>query len=296
MKEPHESSPQSGQLIHHFIQFLTVQKELSPKTLREYAGDLKHFFSWLEADRDTENNVAYAVQHVATSTLLNYREEMQQSMRLKPATINRRLITLKRFFDWTASEGFIGSDPSKPVKLLPEDKEKPRRMTDQEVEALINATRKYGSLRDQTLVFLMLHTGLWPMEVCDLKPGDISLVPPVGYVIVQSGVRNSYREVPLNAECSAIIESYIAKLPLNSCYLFSSEKTGDRLTERALRHLIQKYMKAAQLEGLQAHHLRHRFGYIMATTTPVELLAQIMGHDRQTTTRIYMHTNISENL
>lgn len=288
MKEPHEISKQSGQLIQHFIHVLTTQKELSAKTLREYASDLKHFTGWFTAN-ENEKNADFSIEHMGTSTIVRYRQAMQDSMGLKPATINRRLVTLKRFFEWAASESFIALDPSKPVKLLPEDKEKPRKMTNQEEEALVDATRQYGSLRDQTIVFLMLHTGLWPMEVCDLKPEDIRLDTPSRYVIVQSGVRNNYREVPLDAACSAVLDNYLAKRSPNSTYLFSSEKTGDRLTERALRHLIQKYMKAAHLQGLQAHHLRHRFGYVMAATTPVHLLAQIMGHDRQSTTMIYIN-------
>ncbi|WP_059053832.1 tyrosine-type recombinase/integrase [Paenibacillus senegalimassiliensis] len=288
MKEPHEISKQSGQVIQNFIHVLTTQKDLSAKTLREYASDLKHFIGWFTAN-DNEKNTDLPIDHIATATLVRYREAMQDTMGLKPATINRRLITLKRFFEWAASEGIIALDPSKPVKLLPEDKEKPRKMTNQEEEALISATRQYGSLRDQAIVFLMLHTGLWPMEVCDLKPEDIRLDTPSHHVIVQSGVRNNYREVPLNAACRVVLEDYMSKRSPNSTYLFSSEKTGDRLTERALRHLIQKYMKAAHLEGLQAHHLRHRFGYVMAATTPVDLLAQIMGHDRQSTTMIYIN-------
>jgi integrase/recombinase XerD len=57
----------------------------------------------------------------------------------------------------------------------------------------------------------------------------------------------------LNVTCKAALEKYLAVLPPNSPYLFPSEKTGDRLTEQALRHLIQKYMKAARLEGLSVH-------------------------------------------
>lgn len=295
MKEPHEISKQSGQVIQHFIHVLTTQKDLSAKTLREYASDLKHFIRWYTAN-DNDKQADFSIEHIVAATLVHYREAMQDTMGLKPATINRRLVTLKRFFEWAASEGFIALDPSKSVKLLPEDKEKPRKMTNQEEEALINATRQYGSLRDQTIVFLMLHTGLWPMEVCDLKPEDIRLDTPSHYLIVQSGVRNNYREVPLTAECSAMLESYMVHRSTNSTYLFSSEKTGDRLTERALRHLIQKYMKAARLEGLQAHHLRHRYGYVMAATTPVHLLAQIMGHDRHATTMIYMNANGTQGL
>jgi len=50
----------------------------------------------------------------------------------------------------------------------------------------------------------------------------------------------------------------MAVLHPESPYIFPSEKTGARLTESALRHLIQKHMKEARLEGLSSHDLRHR--------------------------------------
>jgi integrase/recombinase XerD len=71
-------------------------------------------------------------------------------------------------------------------------------------------------------------------------------------------------------------------------YLFFSTKTGTRLSERALRFIIEKYMKIAKLEGLSAHNLRHRFGYVMIANTPIHRLAQIMGHTRLDTTMIYV--------
>lgn len=47
-------------------------------------------------------------------------------MELKPATINRRLTTLKRFFEWATTQNVIDRDPSKLVKLVPEEKVRPR--------------------------------------------------------------------------------------------------------------------------------------------------------------------------
>lgn len=47
-------------------------------------------------------------------------------------------------------------------------------------------------------------------------------------------------------------------------------------------------MKAARLEGLSAHDLRHRFEYAMAENTPLHRLAQIMGHNSLDTTIIYV--------
>jgi len=281
-------SKQGEQTIHDFIHALATRKDLNPKTLKEYASDLKHFIGWMETSDRQEEEVIFRVEEVAAPTLTRYREAAQKVMELKPATINRRLITLKRFFEWAVSESRIRRDPSKAVKLVPEEKASPRKMTDKEEAALIAAAERGGSLRDQTLLVVMLHTGLRTMEVCDLAPGDIQIGNRSGQLTVRSGKRNKQREVPLNAACRAALENYLAVLPSDSRYLFPSEKTGDRLTERALRHLFQKYRKAARLEGLSAYDLRHRFGYVMAEHTPLHRLAQMMGHDNMDTTMIYV--------
>ncbi|UOF89646.1 tyrosine-type recombinase/integrase [Fodinisporobacter ferrooxydans] len=287
MRESTGISEQGEQTIQDFIQALTIQEDLNPKTLKEYASDLKHFIGWFETADHHEDDI-FRIEDVATPTITRYRDAMQKSMKLKPSTINRRLITLKRYFDWAVSESKIRRDPSKPVKLVPEEKVSPRQMTDKEEAALVAAAEHGGSLRDQTILIVMLHTGLRTMEVCDLAPGDIQIGKRSGQLTVRSGKRNKQREVPLNATCRAALERYMYVLPPDSPYLFPSEKTGDRLTERALRHLIQKYMKAARLEGLSAHDLRHRFGYVMAENTPLHRLAQIMGHDSLDTTMIYV--------
>lgn len=283
-------SVQGKQHIHAFIHVLTTQEDLNPKTLREYAGDLKQFIRWFEtSEHQEEEDVIFKIEDVATPTLTWYREVMQKKMGLKPSTINRRLITLKRYFEWANSEGLLHRNPSKPVKLVPEEKISPRQMTDKEEAALITAAEHKGSLRDQTILYLMLHTGLRTMEVCDLAHGDIILGKRSGLLTVRSGKGNKQREVPLNSTVRAALEKYMPVAQKNISILFPSEKTGDRLSERGLRHFIQKYMKMAKLEGLSAHDLRHRFGYVMAEYTPLHRLAQIMGHDSLNTTMIYVN-------
>ncbi|UQZ83485.1 Tyrosine recombinase XerC [Paenibacillus konkukensis] len=288
MKEAIRISIQGGQMIKNFIHVLSAHKGLSPKTLKEYASDLRHFIAWFETADHSGEGMTFRIEDVATPTLIRYREAMLGTMQLKPATINRRLVALKRFFEWAVSEAKLNRDPSKPVKLVPEEKASPRQMTDQEEAALIAATERYGSLRDRTIVSVMLNTGLRPMEVCDLTPGDIQISECGSYLTVRSGKRIKLREVPLNAACRAALDNYLATLSPDASYLFPSEKTGTRLTERALRHLIQKYMKAAGIEGLRAHDLRHRFGYVMAANTALHRLSQIMGHDNLNSTKIYV--------
>lgn len=286
-------SEQGVRIIDRFIHELKTHHQLSPRTLKEYASDLRHFIGWFEWTRSAGCSGSQALfdwKEVTTPSLMDYRKAMQEEMGLKPATINRRLVTLKRFFDWAVSGSGQIEDPSKPVKLVPERKTCPRKMTDEEEAALLTVTEKHGSRRDHTLVFLMLHTGLRPMEICALTPGDFAGDKHGSYIKVRSGPRNKSRQVPLDASSKELVNHYMTELSPQALYLFPSEKTGDRLTERALRHLIQKYMKAAGMTGLCAQDLRHRFGYVMAVSTPLHRLAEMMGHERLTTTMVYAKT------
>ncbi|QHT61227.1 tyrosine-type recombinase/integrase [Paenibacillus lycopersici] len=280
-------SDHGARAIQDFIETLAIPEALTPKTLKEYASDLKQFIAWFETidRRDAED--AFRIEAVTESAIVRYREAARQEMALKPATVNRRLITLKRFFGWAAAEWRISLDPAKAVKLVPETKASPRRMQEYEEAALIAAVEQGGSLRDLTILLVMLHAGLRTMEVCDLAPNDIRLGKRVSELTVRSAKGDKRREVPLNDVCSAALAAYLAASSEHSPYLFPSEKTGDRLTERALRHLVRKYMTAAGLEGLSAHDLRHRFGYAEAENMPLHRLARLMGHDRPETTMHY---------
>jgi integrase/recombinase XerC len=46
-------------------------------------------------------------------------------------------------------------------------------MTGKEEAALIAAATQGRSLREYTIIVLMLHTGLREMEVCNLRPEDL---------------------------------------------------------------------------------------------------------------------------
>ena len=288
MSSSNNISKKGREVVNNFISSLSLYSDLSPKTLKEYTSDFNHFISWFESsDSFKEELIVFHPEDISTPTITKYREVSQKELGLKPATINRRIVTLKRFFGWAVAEGLINRDPSKPIKMVPEEKASPRQMTDKEEAALMAAVENYGTLRDQTIITIMLHAGLREMEICNLTRGDITIGKRSGLLSVQ-GKRNKYRDVPLNITCRTILEKYLSTLPKESEYLFPSTKTGERLTERAIRHMIKKYMDEARIVGLSAHDLRHRFGYVMAQNTPLHRLAQIMGHDNLNTTMIYI--------
>lgn len=269
---------------------LREQVDVQPGTLRNYLSDLRLFMAWFE---NQEHRPGFTPAALTTPALIRYRTYLQTTLKLKPASTNRTLVSLKRYFAWATDQGLTQVNPARAVKLLGLAVPAPRHLSEQEEEALVAAVNASGNLRDRTLITLMLHTGLRAREVCLLKRAEVHVLGRNSSVQI-TGKGNKYREVPLNSTARQALANYLAKLEGSPEYLFPSEKTGSALTERALGHLVQKYARLAHLENVSPHDLRHRFGYKMAQSVPLHRLAQIMGHSSLDTTMVYIRATQSD--
>ncbi|MBF6613865.1 MAG: tyrosine-type recombinase/integrase [Chloroflexi bacterium] len=296
MRPVNPSVSTAGQdALDQYGYYLTNEEDLSGATVRNYLSDLRHFVAWCEATWEEGQDIgqSFTPPGVSTPTITRYRSYLQTVLRLKPASINRALVTLKRYFSWAVDTGLVMRNPASVVKLVAQVAQPPRQLTDTEEEALVAAVTAGGNLRDRTIIVLMLHTGLRAREVCTLKPYNVRRGKRSGSLQVV-GKRNKYREVPLNVTVRAALAEYLPALAQGAPYLFPSGKTGEVLTERALGHLVKKYARAAHLTDVSPHDLRHRFGYRMAESVPLHRLAQIMGHDSLDTTMIYVRGTRSD--
>ena len=318
MKRPSKPAltPSGTLALDQYAHALQIEQDLRPATLRNYLSDLRQFIAWYEAHATVGQDAAapFAPAEVTTPALTAYRAYLQHEARLQPASINRHLVSLKRYFAWALEQQLVARDPAKPVKLVPQVVPPPRNLTDQEEHRLLAAVQTHGTPRDHAIVITLLHTGLRNDELCGLKREHLKLSKRGGSIRVY-GKRNKYREVPLNATARAELENYLKTLPADVPYLFPSQKgelvdatqPEDSAAEtavsgssagapvrrpapiqpRALGYLIAKYAKLAKVVDLSPHDLRHRFGYRMARTVPLHRLAQIMGHDSLDTTMVY---------
>lgn len=272
-------------VIQKFEQHLRDMEDLSSLTLRAYLADLRKFAHWCEAQWAAEGT-SFAPDQITTPLLTRYRAEIQEQQALRPASINRALVSLKRFTAWSHSEGLCLRDPARPVHFVRREVASPRGLTDREEDALMRAVTTHGSQRDQTLIVLMLHTGVRAGEICTLERRNVHLGKRSGTLTI-TGKGNKVREVPLNATAREQLNAYLKTLDPASTVIFPSVRTAGGLTTRALDHLIRKYAHHAKLK-VSAHDLRHRFGYVMAEKVPLHRLAQIMGHDSLDTTMRYV--------
>jgi integrase/recombinase XerD len=284
--------------LERFGNYLRDEQDLASDTVRNYLSDLRQFAAFCEATwaEGEEADEPFSPANVTTPTITLYRSHLKNALELKPTSINRHLISIKRYFGWTVDEGVLVRDPSKAVKLVPRIVPPPRHLTDKEEAALVAAVERYGSSRDRALIVVALHTGLRAEELCGLGPSYVKISKRSGHLKVW-GKRGKYREVPLNFTAREALSEWLAELPEGTSCLFPSrkgEKNGDGerelkpITDRALGYVVAKYADLAKVEDVSPQDLRHRFGYVMAERVPLHRLAQIMGHDSLDTTTVYV--------
>ena len=275
--------------LEQYAGALQDEADMRPATVRNYLSDLRQFVAWCEEmwSEGHDELVSFTPTRMTTPMFTRYRAYLQHMRHLRPATVNRALVSIKRYCAWALVAGHLPRNPAAVVKLVGQEAQAPRQISDQEEEALVAAVTAVGSLRDQTIITLMLHTGLRASEVCQLGRDAVMLGRRSGTVQVV-GKRNKYREVPLNATARKAVREYLVTLPATATCLFPSEKTGAPLTERALGYVVQRIAAHAHVIGVSPHDLRHRFAYRMADVVPLHRLAQIMGHHSLDTTMVYM--------
>jgi integrase/recombinase XerD len=285
-------SPTGEQMLADYEQALRREENLTVATIRNYLSDLRHFAAWCESawKKEREEAPALRPEVITTPTITDYRIYLQQMLRLKPNSVNRSLISLKRYFAWLVSTGRIRHDPAKVVKLVGEEVPAPRHLDDQEEQALDAAETESGNLRDRAILLLLLHAGLRAQELCTLTYAQVRFDKRSGTISVH-GKGNKYREIPLNATARAALLAYDPSLNISSddpIPLFRSEKRHAQLSGRGLGYIVKKYVERSHVRDVSPHDLRHRFGYRMAEVVPLHRLAQIMGHDSLDTTLLYI--------
>ena len=152
-------SPEGQLALNRYSDYLHHEQDLSADTRRNYLSDLRQFAAWCEASWTEGQEAAhpFAPAAVATSLLTQYRAYLQTVCKLQPATINRHLVSLKRYFAWATERGEIQRDSAKVVKVMPLVRQPPRHLTAQEENPLIAAVTAYGLLRDRPAVHMQAN-------------------------------------------------------------------------------------------------------------------------------------------
>ena len=264
-----------------------AESGLSELTVKNYVADLKHVASWVGRDGGG------ALLATSGEDIEAYRLELVTARAHPPATVNRRLQAIRKFFRYALDRGLVDVDPSLGIKLLPQSRsEGPRGLDRSEVERLLGAVRQGSSRltgRDYAIIQVMLQTGIRVGELTRLRLSDLQLSRNRGLLRIRGEGATGTREVPLNSSVRRAIGDYLTERAGSaSDHLFLSVK-GEPLSARSVQRLVATYARAASLEGVTTYTLRQTYGQqLLRDTGNLSLVARLMGHKRLETAVKYI--------
>ena len=259
-KSPHASHSVSArpslapQTLHRFETYLH-RHALSPATIRNYLADLRAFARWHTARQSIRDGLSPA-------DFRAYRAHLCNKTAHSPATVNRRLQSLRLFGRFLHETGQSADNPTRDIQLVRNGNARapaPRTLTRAEIARLlaaVHAARPSLAARDLAIVQLMLQAGLRVHQVAALRVEDVALAGRNARVHVRGN--GEPRLVPLNALVARALRDYLPTRPAIPRLenLFLSQR-GQALSIRSIQRLVDAAARAAGLPKVSAQSLRH---------------------------------------
>jgi integrase/recombinase XerC len=270
-----------------------LKRDLAPSTIRVYLHDLSVFRDWLDKVFDASPP---PILQTGTAELAAFRQYLLKERSQRPATVNRRIQSLRLFFRWLQETQDANDNPAEHLRYVRyARRSQPAALNRQEVIVLLNAASNSShgmAKRNTALVQLMLQTGLRVGEVATLCYSDINLGARSGWIQVRAGKGLKFRQIPLNVTARRTLRDYLETLGTlsdNSPLFISKRKTP--ISVRTVQNIVTELARHAQITriSVSAHTLRHTFASNYLKSNPGKLveLAELMGHESLDTTAIY---------
>lgn len=273
-------------LIRVYENYLTKVKHASGNTVSSYMRDIRQFSDWLERTGKTE------LLNAAQQNISDYLAYLQEQGR-SGATVSRTLASLKNFYVYAVSSGFLEASPvTDQIHVERGDRKPPQVLTGREVELLLSqpVTADPKGLRDKAMLEVMYATGIRVTELIDLNVEDVNL--EMG-IIRCNGAKKS-RVIPLYPAAVKALAAYLADArPLlavsaSGGALFVNV-SGVRMSRQGFWKILKYYQAKAGIEkDITPHTLRHSFAvHLLENGADLSALQELMGHSDISSTQLY---------
>ncbi|MDD3006442.1 MAG: tyrosine-type recombinase/integrase [Candidatus Pacebacteria bacterium] len=276
------------ELKREYLEYLEIERNRSPLTVRNYDHYLEIFLDWSKAEKPGDITAAC----VRSFRLYLNRREDENGRKLKKITQDYYIIAIRGFLKFLAKRD-IETLSSEKIELGKVKDRQVEFLEIDEVERLLQAAHggKSENLRDTAILEILFSTGLRVSELVNLDIDKVNL--KTGEFSVR-GKGDKLRMVFLSTSAKIALNDYLLRRKDLSPALFVSLKeTGDpsRLSARTMERIVKKYAVAAGIvKKITPHTLRHSFATdLLRNGADLRSVQEMLGHSSITTTQIYTH-------
>lgn len=311
---------------YDFLHHLSVVKNASPHTVRNYSIDLNCFLDYLQDDllglkekEERLEKISYetpyaerlsANDHLAPFSIVDKRAIRGFLASLKKSaaaekTIVRRLSSLRSFLRFAMQRKVIQENPAEEIETPKIEKKIPTSLSYEQVKKLFDEpdTSTLLGFRDRAIMELFYSSGLRVSELVLLDKKDFDAL---NLLVKLKGKGRKERIVPITKNAADWIQAYLdhperkldtdGHLKEKDSEAIFLNRLGTRLTTRSVDRNFDRYLEQSGLAGkVTPHTIRHTIAtHWLENGMDLKTIQVLLGHTSLTTTTIY--TQVSPKL
>jgi integrase/recombinase XerC len=285
---------------------LESERNLSPHTRRAYQSDVRQLTLHTGAETGPTE---VGAEHVRAWLASLHR-------RRSPATLGRKLASVRCFYRWMRREGYVSEDPTAGLPMPKQGRRLPHPLSVDDCETLIQSASpprrsemkpegararrtRWMALRDRALVELLYGTGIRVGELVALDVRDVELAAREVRVL---GKGRKERVVPIPEQARLALGEWLEVRrgpgvlgePLFISLRPRREEAPRRLAAREARRILAERATQANLgERVHPHRLRHSYAtHLLDMGADLREIQELLGHASLSTTQKYTAVSV----
>lgn len=280
-------------MVDLFLDYLKLERNYSPATVKHYRDDLKEFERFFQ-----ELDLQLSWETIDSDIVRRWMEAMMDRGNVA-SSVNRRLSALRSFYRYALRRNLVEKDPVHGIQGPKRKRPLPQFLKEAEMDRLLDEnmwTDCYKDVLARTIIVTFYETGIRISELIGLNDKDVDYI---NCEIKVTGKRDKQRIIPFGDELSETLISYQhrrnAEMKCESEAFFRTEK-GERVTDAQVRQIVKTNLsKVSTLKKRSPHVLRHTFATAMLNhEAGLESVKKLLGHESLSTTEIYTHTTFEQ--
>lgn len=286
------------EFIEQFLEMMIAERGVANNSVLGYKGDLLDFQKFLSQNKLLELNIKAE----------NIRDWIEYLARngLQARSINRKISTIKNYYEFLISEKHTNYNPALMVDLPRYQAKLPSTLSIDKIKDLLfycNQDKNPDSIRLKAMIHLLYASGLRVSELVSIRLTDIlvnQMSQNIRKIFSIIGKGNKERMVIINEQATISLSDYLTirskfiskKHPKSQIYLFCSSSTNGHMTRQNFAILLKQASIKAGLDpsNISPHTLRHSFAsHLLEGGADLRVIQELLGHADISTTQIYTH-------
>jgi integrase/recombinase XerC len=276
-------------MLKKFRTYLETERRYSEHTVKAYISDVESLLTYAAIRESKDlNEVSH---HLVRAWIV----ELVESG-LDNRSVNRKLSSLRTYFNWAIEENLVEKDPLIRIKGPKQRKRLPEFVKETEMSTSVLEevySNDFSGVRDKLMVEIFYQTGVRLSELIGLRESDIRYNS-----LKVLGKRNKERIIPITQNLNQLIIDYVhlkRSQGFDNVFLLVTDKGNNLYPKFAYRKINYYLSHVTNLKKRSPHILRHTFAtHMLNNGAGLESLKEILGHANLSATQVYTHNSFDK--